>query len=216
MLYERGEQILPVAQTCKFAVQTRAQVVRVFWSEVGHPSVFCVAPDQFLGIQFGRVCRKFLSHNFRVQREVVAHFRAAVVNVAAVPNNGQRAGALNLQLFQEPNGVPAVRVFIVGQQCEAQIQLLVRREGNGADRRDSVVSIPTRLHRRLPAWRISTPDDRGQHVAGFIQQRDMSASGLCFFFLSGGSLPSPSVRSRLRCVRVLFVRVAGCSNPNGL
>lgn len=216
MLDEGSEQVFSDSQTGQFAMQTGAQVVRAFGREIGHPPVFRVAPDQFLGIQFGRVGGKFLGHDFGVQRKIVAHFGAALMNVAAVPKNGQRAGALSLELFQEPKGVSTVRVFVVGQQGEAEIQLVVGREGNGADRRDPIVAIPTRLYRRLSAWRIRTPDDRSQHVTRFIQQRDMSASGLGFFFLCAGSLPSSSVRSRLRCVRALFVPVAGCSSPTDL
>jgi len=88
------------------------------------------------------------------------------VDAAAVPQHSHGPAQTRAQMLQVRDGVLGMGILILGQQVEVQIQTAAdRADGDTADRRDTIASIPSVHDGSLAARRPSAADAGRQHEA---------------------------------------------------
>src|SRR5437899_3917665 len=103
--------------------------------------------------------------------QVRLHEPGSTMNVRTIPDHGEGAAQLPLELTQESNDVFRSRVGIVGQQREIKTRLgPLRTDRDATDGRDSIMAVPARQQRRLPLRSPRATYGRRQHEAGFIEK----------------------------------------------
>ena len=128
-------------------------------------------PNSLVRIQLGRVRWKAMSANAAIASQELPDDPRIVMDVDPVPDN--RQGPLNLEseASEKSDDVFGVDVSVVLEELEVKTQAVTSwAHGDGADRRDSIVSIPTLLDWRLSPRRVGAAYQRCEHEAGFIEE----------------------------------------------
>ena len=164
-----------ISNILQFGRDIVAQPISVLGSQIAEPAVLRPRPYQFVWIEFRGIRRQAFGDNVRMLGEESSHQCGAIVNAAAVPQNGQRAAQVRFQVTQVGHDVFARDVGVVRQQTEMKIQLAVyRTDADTADRRDAVAPIPGVQDGRLTPWPPGAADRGRQEKAGFIEKNQVS------------------------------------------
>jgi len=162
----------------QLADDSMGQLIFVFGRQICQSAMLAPAPDQFIGIELGGIGRQVLRDNLRVFRQVRLYDFRLAVNVATIPQHGQRFAQLLLELPQERHNVLSVDIVI--EKIEVQVQPAgFRTRGYTTDGGNPVSSIPAIEH-GLTAPRRPSPSHRGsQHEAGFIEKNQVGVPLAC-------------------------------------
>jgi len=214
---KRGEKISPTLQSRQLTRDSLSKVIFIDGGEVRETSVLGISPHAFVRVQVRGVAWQLLRDDARVLTEILPDDPGAIVNIAPVPNDCHGLAQLTIEKSKEPNDVVRVDVLVVRQQLKVQSEsppLGTHRDG--ADRRDTVSSVPTVVDRRLPP-RCETSSHRGsEHKPGFVEEYERCAPSGGVFFRRRNSLTlqrsiSSSLGSRARLAGFCDVQPSRCT-----
>ncbi len=100
-MYKRSQKFRFLAQETELDMEASAKMHRVARGKVRQATVLDVTPDSLVGIEFRSIAGKPLCNNFRVLRQVFSDIAAPIVNVAAVPDNGELTWNMSFELPKE-------------------------------------------------------------------------------------------------------------------
>jgi len=162
-----------------------------------------VAPEEFDGIEVGRVGRQELQVKVVDARQVAAD-GGAVMRPEAIPDHDEGALELPAQVAEEAEHLDRGDVG-VGVQCEVEADAAaVRGEGEGRDGGDLAMAAGALGEEgRVPARGPGAADDGGHQEAALVDEDEAGVQGAGFFLMRGSStrnqrrMPASS-RSRAR------------------
>jgi len=156
----------------------RAQLGKVFRAEVGQLMLFAVAPNVFHRIEFGRIRRqKFQLDGITLRGDKISH-QTAAMNRQAVPNDGQPAANVPLQVFQKLDNLRGLDA--AGKEPEIEVPDSDARHGRQAFPVERILQ-----DGRLAARGPSAHSVRSLAQAAFVHKHYGSPLLERFFFISG-------------------------------
>lgn len=163
--------------------------------EVGQIAVFAMIPHLFGRIQVGRVTGEPLEPEpVGVMRLHV--LRRGPMDGVTVPYEHDLAPKVSVHLGEEPDHIVGLNVMREKLKVESQ-RVASRRDGDGGDGRETIVTIPSILQRRLPTRRPCPASDGLHHEPAFIEKYDDSLLRSALF-LSAAILAVETFRWRIR------------------
>lgn len=169
MLYEGPEQVMTCPQTIQLGRDGRSKCLRIRWRQVGHSSELRVGPYALIRIQVGGIAGELGRPNSRVLGEESPHDLGAIMDVASIPDHGERSSKVTIHAVKEVDNVFAVDILVRWQQVKVQAKSLASRAyGNGADRGDPIPPIPAALNGRLASRSEGATYRWSEHEPRFV------------------------------------------------
>lgn len=169
-------------------VSLHGQVVELDGREVREAVRFGVAPDEFDGIELGRVGRQQLGANATAMLLEPGFDRFADVGLEPIPDQGDGHAQRAAQLPQKLKNVFAVEARL-GQEAEVgAYPMATRRNHQSADDRDlaaRAAALPE--HGRVTARGPAAPHQGPHEEAGLVYEDDRRAAAPGVFFTRGQS-----------------------------
>ena len=166
MPYETCQQILSTPKLFELRLYRLSEVMDVSGSKVTEASKLRMVPDSLIGIQLWRIGGKTVRVNAWVSSEELSHQSRVVVDFDPVPDDVQRPLNLAAEISEEPDDVLGVNVSVLLEELEVKTKpVALGAYGDGAYGRDSVVSVPALLNRRLATGRERASSERREHEA---------------------------------------------------
>jgi len=166
MPYETCKQILPPSEISELSLNSCSEVMNVTGRKVTEPGELRMVPDPLIGIELRSVGGKTVRLNVRVPGEELSHDSRVVVDVDPVPDDVQRPLNLAAEISKKADDVLGVNVSVVLEELEVKTKpVALGAYGDGAYGRDSVVSVPALLNRRLATGRERASSERREHEA---------------------------------------------------
>ncbi len=132
-----------------------------------------LGPDLFVGVEIRHAGRQPCCAYLRAPRQIPPHDLRSVVNLAAVQDDEQRAGAETAKLRDEADGVGHLQDLVVRKQPEYQPgRPATRPEGDSADFGNAVAATLGVVLWHLPATRVALSHHRRQPKARFIEENN--------------------------------------------
>jgi len=213
VLYKRTQQIRSFPQVMEFSRKTLTEFSSTLWSIIGQAGVFDVRPDLFIGVEFRRISGKFSRNNFRMFGQIRLNHLGAIMHLAAIPDNGDRAGKMTLKLTQKADHILSMNIFIVRQQAKVQSPTFANgTNSDGTDGRDAISSIPAIVNGCLATRGQGSANGRSEHETRFIRENQMRCPTSSVFLYAEIPLAA-TAQSLSRCVPEHVFRVSDWSNP---
>ena len=163
---ERGQKIRPFPKALELGNDVRAEVVGVGGRKVCEPCELGVAPDSFVRIQLGGVCRQSFSNDPTVVPQELPDDVGSIVHVASVPHDRYWSTQLTDEKADEIDNIVGPDIVVFREQLKVEAQSLsYRTQRHRTDGRDPVSSIPTLVNRGLSTWRERSTNEGSQHEA---------------------------------------------------
>jgi hypothetical protein len=159
---------------------------------------FRLGPDEFVGIEFGRVAGEAMDLHAGIPLEKYLDVVMSM-DLSAIPEQHDRAARVTEQVPEKrddfgPRDVAQVQVEV---QPEA---VTLRGHGERRDDRDFLMPITMSKTRSLPDGRPGLADVGDEQKPALIEEREMSTSA-CGVFLTGAIPPASTGRWLLRRAR---------------
>jgi len=167
---------------------TLAQGIRIGGRKVGQRIHLGMSPDQFDGVEFGRVAREQVDMDAMPMLGEPVRSRSAAVGGQAVPDEIHRPPEMAAQLLQE---VLDRFPIVVGVRQEAEVDTHTVTPGRDGERGDHRHLAPRTAalgqHRGHAARRPAAPHEGGHQEARFVAEDERRAPAGRVFFTRGQS-----------------------------
>jgi hypothetical protein len=184
------------AQARQFRKNLFREGVEVVRPAVGQRALR-LAPDAFIGIEFGSVAGEVFDMKARMPDQEAADV-IAFVNLAVVPEKDHVAGQMPKQVTQKGADFRAADVHAMELIVEGD-PMALRADRQSGNQRHLAMLIAVSGDRRLSPRRPGAADRSDQQEAGFVQEDEVGAQVQRPFFMRGHSSRFHcSIRSSLR------------------
>ena len=213
MLYKRTQHVRAFPQVAQFSPKTLTQFLSIPWGKIRQAAIFDVRPDLFIGVEFRRVSRKPFGNNLQMFGQIRPNHLRAIMNLAAIPDNRNRAGKMTLKLTQKAHHIFGMNVFVVRQKDKVQSPTSANgADGDGTDGRDAISSIPAIVNGCLTTRGQGSANGRAEHETRFIWENQVRSPTSSVFLYAETPLAA-TAGSLSRCVPGHVFGVSDWSNP---
>jgi len=164
------------------------EIVYVPWVAVGQrpPEVI---PDQFVGVEFGRVPREGVGVQTGTLFQKLLDARC-LMGVGAVPQEDHVVAQVFEQLPEEGHHLPGADVLVRMESCVEGDALVLRGQGDGGDGRDLTPVLGTAKKGRPASWRPSPAHAGNQQEPALIQKGQMGPKPFGVFLYAASDTAS--------------------------